>query len=240
MTMRLGWLCIPCLLFIGGIHLHGQSLDMDVLDRKSAATWLATLQPDQLDLVEKLNRADRKHLRRLPWVVAPRQWPSDELEVSPFNHYHPEWRERPKGILVDLALQAFGAYEFGRLVRWGPVNSGVERTPTPPGEYHLNWRAKRHVSTENKDWILHWYFNFENKQGRALHAYEMPGMPASHSCVRLLARDAKWVYEWANSWVLAAGGREVVSNGTPLLIQGVFDFSTPPPWWPAGLAPGVH
>ena len=47
--------------------------------------------------------------------------------------------------------------------------------------------AHEHVSGE---WQLNWYFNFHNFRGLAFHEFDLPGVPASHACVRLLARDA--------------------------------------------------
>lgn len=142
----------------------------------------------------------------------------------------PELAGEAKAIRIGLRQQVFGAYERGRLVRWGPVSSEAKKMPTPSGEYWLNWRAKRHVSTSNSKWILDWYFNFENCEGRALHAYEMPGEPASHICVRLLARDAKWIYEWGESWELAESARSIAKKRTPVWIDGVYHFASPPPW----------
>jgi hypothetical protein len=40
-----------------------------------------------------------------------------------------------------------------------------------------------------------WY-QFSNDRGFGVHQYDLPGRPASHGCVRMLERDAKWVYEW--------------------------------------------
>jgi len=35
-----------------------------------------------------------------------------------------------------------------------------------------------------------------NKRGHSFHQYELPGHPASHGCIRLLERDATWIYDW--------------------------------------------
>ena len=77
---------------------------------------------------------------------------------------------------------------------------------------------------------MRWYFNIENRRGISLHAYELPGYPASHACVRFLDRDAKWLYDWGEEWQLDASGRTVLRNGTPVLIAGEYNFAAPPPW----------
>jgi len=47
----------------------------------------------------------------------------------------------------------------------------------------------------------------------------MPGYPASHSCIRLLVKDAKWLYEWVDLWKVAPGF--VIKNkGTPIIVFG--------------------
>src|SRR3982751_2991278 len=44
-----------------------------------------------------------------------------------------------------------------------------------------------------------WHFNFENALGLAFHEYTLPAKPDSHGCIRLLQRDAKWLYEWGEA-----------------------------------------
>jgi len=184
----------------------------------------------QTALLEKLNRCDRDRLASLERLVLPDRWDRDELELSPLPE-DSAWAERfPKAIVVHQRLQAFGAYECGRLVRWGPVSSGAERSPTPRGMFFLNWKSKGHRSTVNRDWFLRWYFNFNNKSGHSFHEYELPGRPASHGCVRLLSRDAKWIYDWGDSWALDERGWTVEQPGTPVLVLSKYDFDRVAPW----------
>ncbi|WP_346432340.1 L,D-transpeptidase [Flavobacterium flavipigmentatum] len=69
----------------------------------------------------------------------------------------------------------------------------------------------------------------ENKLGVGFHEYELPGYPASHSCLRLLEADAKYLYKWADEWVLA-DSENVKVKGTPVLVFGKYNFDTPKPW----------
>ena len=75
-----------------------------------------------------------------------------------------------------------------------------------------------------------WYFNFHNESGLAFHQYALPGRPASHACIRLLERDAIWLFEWGESWILDERGWEVLDSRTPVWIFGEYDFDAPPPW----------
>ena len=185
---------------------------------------------DQLAVLEKLNRRDLAHLIRLDQMIVPAEWPLDELAYSPLPVEWPWAADKPKALIVDQPSQVFGAYEQGRLVRWGPVSSGRKETATPPGMYSLTWKSKSRVSTDNDQWILKWYFNFINSRGISFHQFDLPGLPASHACVRLLERDAKWLYEWGEQWVLTADRREVAMPGTPVVVLSTFDFDRPAPW----------
>jgi hypothetical protein len=188
----------------------------------------ARFTPTQLELLEKLNRVDVTHMRRLEHVVVPSAW-KDELEHSPFPRTYPAAAHLPKLLVVDQPTQAFAAYESGQLTRWGPVSSGRQARPTPSGLFHLNWRTRVRNSTLNGEWRLNWYFNFFNARGLAFHQFELPGLPASHACFRLLERDAIWIYQWGQGWTLDANG-QLLQNGTPVLIIGSYAFGAPPPW----------
>jgi len=187
------------------------------------------LGPDRLALLEKLNRADVAHLRRLSVLVIPASGEDDELRHSPLPLTYGWASGFPKAIVVHLPSQTFGAYEQGSLVRWGPISSGRAADPTPSGLFALNWKSPGRRSSMNPAWLLRWYFNFERKRGIAFHQHPLPGRPVSHACVRLLERDARWLYDWGERRVADKRGT-VVTPGTPVLILGQYDFGAPPPW----------
>lgn len=189
--------------------------------------WLG---PQLLGLLEKLNRADAAHLGRLGVLVVPDGPIADELEVSPLPLTWGWAANLRKAVVVDQPSQVFGAYECGRLVRWGPVSSGRQKRPTPEGLFHLNWRMRERTSTEDPTWHMTWYFNFDNRRGLAFHQLELPGYPASHACARMLERDARWLYDWGEGWKLDRAKQTVVGDGTPVLVLGSYAFGTPPPW----------
>ena len=186
--------------------------------------------PDQLDLLEKLNRTDRERLPRSDHIVVPDRWDAPEVAYSPLPSHVPRLEDYEQALLVHQPLQVFGAYEGGRLVRWGPVSTGRRDTPTPPGRFNLNWRSRGRHSTVNPEWYLTWYFNFHNERGLSFHQYALPGEPASHACVRLLERDARWIYGWGEEWELDDRGWEILESGTPVWIVGECEFDAPPPW----------
>ena len=184
----------------------------------------------QLELLQKLNRVDLDHLARLGRIVSPDIWLEDQLLYSPLPRLFPGGDSCAKLILVYQPTQVFGGYEYGRLVRWGPISSGRQASPTPAGLFHLNWKSDGRPSTVDPDWFMPWYFNFGNTEGYSFHEYALPGRPASHACVRLLGVDARWLHDWGEEWRLGPSGRNVLATGTPVLILSSYDFSAPAPW----------
>jgi hypothetical protein len=228
---------IACALFLGVVVL----LLLPRLGAQSAARYQIETQTGrrgslqerfsdaQIALLEKLNRADVEQLGQLPALVVPESW-DDELSYSVLPLQYPSSEAWPTLLVVHLPGQLFGAYEFGHLVRWGPVSSGGRSSPSGPGTFSLNWRSSGRASTVDPDWFMRWYFNFGNREGLAFHAYSLPGYPDSHGCIRLLERDARWLFEWGQTWVVDPAGDEVLRPGTPVLIVGRYDFEAPPPW----------
>jgi hypothetical protein len=192
----------------------------------SAWGALAGLDSAEQVTLLKLNRMDLRHARRRSLVVPDSI--GQEIDYAPFPSSIPSLATTPKFIAVSRRLQAFAAYQYGWLIRWGPTSTGKAATPTETGLFFTNWKKRRTVSTDDPSWILHWYVNIDATKGVAFHQYELPGQPASHGCVRLLEADARWIYRWAAQWV-PGRGREVKRYGTPVLIFGDYDPAAPPP-----------
>ena len=189
---------------------------------------LAALDSAQQLTVFKLNRIDQKHARRR-WLVVPDSV-GDEMSYAPFPALLATLDRIPKVIVVSERVQAFGAYQNGRLVRWGPTSTGKRTTPTDTGLFFTNWKSRTAISTEDSTWVLNWYFNFISTKGVAFHEYDLPGRPASHGCVRLLETDAQWIYQWADQWQLGRSTREPRTRGTPVVVVGSYDFGRRGPW----------
>lgn len=177
-----------------------------------------------LQILLALNRADRGAVRRIDTLVCPDTFLPDLSAYSPFPATLPLIDSVKKFLVFSYQVQGFAAYENGRQVKWGPTSLGKASTPTQTGLFHTNWKAKRTVSTVNKDWILGWCFNIDNKTGVSIHQFELPGYPASHACARLREEDAKWIYDWAEQWKLSPNHQQVLLYGTPVLVFGSYDF----------------
>ncbi|MCU7504800.1 MAG: L,D-transpeptidase [Ignavibacteria bacterium] len=183
---------------------------------------------DGARLILTLNRLDEANIRRADTLVVPDKL-TDLLSYCPYPYVIDEARSIDKLLLISRRIQAFAAYENGVLVRWGPTSTGRKTKPTPAGLFSANWKAKKTTSTIDSAWVLPYYFNFQSKEGVALHQFSMPGYPASHACVRLLAEDAKWVYYWADQWILSETG-QIEAYGTPIIVFDEYRFGKRKPW----------
>jgi hypothetical protein len=196
---------------------------------KSVAELKSRLGTERFNAVLKINRVDKNHLRSGDTLVIP-ETDGDLMSLSPFPFQLELVSPIKKLLLVSRRAQAFGAYESGKLVRWGPTSTGKKSTPTPAGLYHTNWKARTRISSVNQSWILPWCFNLDDVDGISFHQFDLPGYPASHGCVRLLEEDAKWIFEWADQWMLSKKDGAVLAHGTSVIIFGDYSYGEKPPW----------
>lgn len=183
----------------------------------------------QQHIILALNRVDFNNFNRVDSLVIPDSIWTDINSYSPFPLQIEVLDSIPKMVFFAYPIQAFAAYEHGHLVRWGPSSMGSKIHPTKTGLAFTNWKAEEHVSTSDDEWILRWNFNIHNKEGIGWHQYTMPGYPASHSCLRLLENDAKWLYDWADEWIVEKN-QHVLAEGTPVIVFGTYDYNGTKPW----------
>lgn len=177
----------------------------------------------ELSTIVALNRIDEKNLKNADSLLVPSGFDDDFLAYSPFPYTIKKLEDVPKIAMFSYAIQAYGLYEYGELIKWGPTSLGSAVHKTPTGLFFTNWKGEEIQSTVDDEWILRWNFNIENEDGVGWHQYELPGYPASHSCLRLLEEDAKWLYDWADEWILK-DTTTVLAKGTPVIVFGSYDF----------------
>lgn len=200
-------------------------------DFKKTKDWLATTKDsNKIWIILAANRTDRANLVKMDSIIVPTDLSGDIAYYLPFPFEVAALRDVSKIILFSYATQTFATYEYGDLIRTGPTNMGRKADKTPTGLFFSNWKAEKTTSTFNDEWDLKWNFNIANKLGVGWHQYELPGYPASHSCLRLQERDAKYLYTWADQWVLA-DKQTVKLKGTPVIVFGSYDFDAPKPWY---------
>ncbi len=191
-------------------------------------------------VIEMLNRALLEYAEIGDTLVVPDKFEVDFRAYAPFPRYYPGARDFDKLFIIHKSIQAWAAYEHGQLAKWGIVNTGAKESPTPTGRYNFNWKVEYRVSSLSPDdepWEMYWVFNFNNPRGIHVHQYAMPtGGPTSHGCVRLVETDARWIYEWADSWKTTKGNGEasmtakILEPGTTVLVLGEDPVDHPHPF----------
>lgn len=192
--------------------------------------WLKTNKDSaNLAIAIAVNRTDKAFFTKMDSVIIPTDRSGDIAFYLPFPLEVPYLTDVDKIIFFSYPTQTFAAYENGILIYTGPTNMGKKKAPTPTGLFFCNWKAEETISTVDDEWKLLWNFNIANKGGIGFHQYDMPGYPASHSCLRLQEKDAKYLYEWADQWVLV-DDENVKFKGTPVIVFGSYNFDAPKPW----------
>lgn len=177
-----------------------------------------------------LNRLDSKNKRHADTLAVPDKIDTTLMSYSPFPSQLPIIKEVNKMVLFSYPIQAYALYENGNLIKWGPTSMGKKSAQTKRGLMFANWKKELAISTVKSEWKLPYNFNIHNTLGIGWHQYELPGYPASHSCLRLLLDDAKFMYQWADAWILNKGGATVKANGTPVIVFGDYQWGGKKPW----------
>jgi len=184
-----------------------------------------------------INRKDIQYFRLGDTAIVPSAFYDDLRVYSIFPHLYPAADTLPKFITISNAHQAYACYEYGKLLRFAACNTGREKKPTFPGRYTLNWRDRIRRSSLDSNWVLPFTWNFHLFAGSAFHQFDMPGRPASHSCVRQFMDDAEWLYNWGKGGKIDTATKKYIPmTGTPVIILDMFDYSRPKggPWWDIG------
>lgn len=177
-----------------------------------------------------LNRLDSKNKWRADTLAIPDKIDHSLMLYSPFPTQIEVLKEVKKMVFFSYPIQAYALYENGKLIKWGPTSMGKKAAQTKRGLMFANWKKELAISTVNSSWKLPFNFNIHNTLGIGWHQYDLPGYPASHSCLRLLMNDAKFMYNWADQWILNKGGATVKANGTPVIVFGDYQWGGKKPW----------
>jgi hypothetical protein len=116
--------------------------------------------------------------------------------------------EFEKSILIDLSEQRLSAYEYGLLVKHYPISSGVDRWPTPEGEFMVqkkipikDYRWNYGPGNPTNYYLPDVKYNLQFKPLYYLHyAYwhNNFGNQMSHGCVNMPLLESEWIYGWAD------------------------------------------
>jgi hypothetical protein len=114
------------------------------------------------------------------------------------------WQRLQRALEIDLTRQVLLVVEDGAVRRVVHGSTGAQ-SPTPQGRFRVVRRLRKSWSRRYHVWLPYaLYFH----RGFAIHAFPVvPDKPASHGCIRIPIRDARFVFDAA-------------PLGTPVLIRG--------------------
>lgn len=161
--------------------------------------------PEQRDIVQRINRSYNA-LWTGREIAIPKNLSSiTQLDVAPFPLKLEG--ESEKQVVVDQDKLAWAAYDAeGNLIKWGPISSGRDKCSdsnrscrTLTGIFRVfskeNVNCKSDVFPIGKGGAKMPYCMYFHK-GFALHGSDdIPGVRASHGCVRMFIQDAQWLNE---------------------------------------------
>jgi hypothetical protein len=194
---------------------------------KSKGSWQRMF-PDEKerDLVQRLNRTYNSLWAGKTIVVPTNLKELTLLDLAPF----PQTMEvKEKQIIVDQDKLAWGAYDAdGKLINWGPISSGRDKCSdsskacrTMSGIFRMfskeNSRCQSDVYPVGRGGAKMPYCMYFHK-GFAMHgANDVPGYRASHGCIRMFTRDAKWL----NEEFVEISTEENNQKGTKVIVRPV-------------------
>lgn len=174
------------------------------IEIKHGDTWDKLFpDPRKQDIIKKINRMNVELTPNMILALPNDLELQDPLMFAPFPIRITPFDRTV--IVVDLNDKAFAAYDsFGSLVYWGPISAGKDwcldigrSCNTPTGTYYIQRKggpdcvsSKYPIPDGGAPMPYCMYFH----GGYALHAStDVPGYNASHGCVRLFYKDAKWL-----------------------------------------------
>lgn len=194
--------------------------------------------------VLRFNRMDQRHFKAGASLKVPLDLEA-LADFTPLPREYPEAAGEEKFILVDLAEQYLGAYEYGQLRHSFPIATGGAANPTPTGDFRVTAFDQEHDSSLytidksdipypmhfalrfyiSPEWVAFW-----------MHGRDMPGYPASHGCIGLydeemqrryyknpgkpVLQDATTLYLWVIGTRHDTGNLTSLKNGPRVRIIG--------------------
>ncbi len=102
---------------------------------------------------------------------------------------------------VDLSAQRLTAYQDSTAVRSTLVSTGLPRTPTPTGQFHVYVKYASTTMAGPGYYLTNVPYTMYFYRGYGLHGtywHSNFGHPMSHGCINLPTPEAQWLYNWAS------------------------------------------
>ena len=187
---------------------------------------------EKRDIVQRINRTYNPLWAGKVIAVPKNLAYVNQFDVAPFPIKIAG--EDQKQVIVDQDKLAWGAYDTqGNLVKWGPISSGRDRCTdanrscrTLTGIFRVfskeNEKCSSNVFPIGKGGAKMPYCMYFHK-GFALHgSTDIPGVRASHGCVRMFIEDAKWL----NHEFVELSSERNNFKGTTIIVRPINDSGT--------------
>lgn len=187
---------------------------------------------EKRDIVQRINRTYNPLWAGKVIAVPKNLAYVNQFDVAPFPIKIAG--EDQKQVIVDQDKLAWGAYDTqGNLVKWGPISSGRDRCTdanrscrTLTGIFRVfskeNEKCSSNVFPIGKGGAKMPYCMYFHK-GFALHgSTDIPGVRASHGCVRMFVEDAKWL----NHEFVELSSERNNFKGTTIVVRPINDSGT--------------
>ncbi|MDR3441727.1 MAG: L,D-transpeptidase [Legionella sp.] len=187
---------------------------------------------EKRDIVQRINRTYNPLWAGKVIAVPKNLAYVNQFDVAPFPIKIAG--EDQKQVIVDQDKLAWGAYDAqGNLVKWGPISSGRDKCTdanrscrTLTGIFRVfskeNEKCSSNVFPIGKGGAKMPYCMYFHK-GFALHgSTDIPGVRASHGCVRMFIEDAKWL----NHEFVELSSERNNFKGTTIIVRPINDSGT--------------
>lgn len=187
---------------------------------------------EKRDIVQRINRTYNPLWAGKVIAVPKNLAYVNQFDVAPFPIKIAG--EDQKQVIIDQDKLAWGAYDAqGNLVKWGPISSGRDRCTdanrscrTLTGIFRVfskeNEKCSSNVFPIGKGGAKMPYCMYFHK-GFALHgSTDIPGVRASHGCVRMFIEDAKWL----NHEFVELSSERNNFKGTTIVVRPINDSGT--------------
>lgn len=127
---------------------------------------------------------------------------------KPITYYH-DYAQYAKSIRVDTYAEKLSYYEYGKKVATLIISSGNNDHITPSGRFRITNKSPKMLSQSAGLWMPYWMEFYDGEYG--IHALPVTysgesvrddsvlGRSAPGGCVRLSEKDAKTLYDWADT-----------------------------------------
>jgi lipoprotein-anchoring transpeptidase ErfK/SrfK len=95
-------------------------------------------------------------------------------------------------IVVNRSNQSYTVIEDGKVIRAGRASTGKLGYRTPAGRFSIHAKYTKVRSAKYK--VIMKYTMLFKGSLYAIHQGVVPGYPASHGCVRVPAKDARYLF----------------------------------------------